>query len=155
MAGFTCHLLGYIFNRIFTEIRNRDVRYFGVVWTQVFGTFSHPLNITWMSLTCTDSEERALAMAMVIMGANIAGIYGAQIFRQDDFPRYRRAFSIACGILAFGLVVAIGRYVDDKIRKRRKARQVDDASSSDGDLPSALPASDLTPVPKIDGGKAF
>jgi hypothetical protein len=35
-----------------------------VVWTQVFGTFSHPLNITWMSLACTDSEERALAMTM-------------------------------------------------------------------------------------------
>jgi hypothetical protein len=66
MAGFTCHLLGYIFNRIFTEISNRNVRYFGVVWTQIFGTFSHPLNITWMSLTCTDSEERALAMALYV-----------------------------------------------------------------------------------------
>ena len=61
------HLLGYIFNRIFTEIENRGARYFGVVWTQTFGTFSHPLNITWMSLTCTDSEERALAMAMYVV----------------------------------------------------------------------------------------
>jgi len=64
MLGFTCHLLGYIFNRIFTELDSRSVRYFGVVWTQTFGTFSHPLNITWMSLACTDSEERALAMAL-------------------------------------------------------------------------------------------
>lgn len=65
MAGLTCHLLGYIFNRIFTELNDaRGVKYFGVVWTQTFGTFSHPLNITWMSLTCTDSEERALAMAL-------------------------------------------------------------------------------------------
>ncbi|KAH7069659.1 major facilitator superfamily domain-containing protein [Paraphoma chrysanthemicola] len=151
MAGFTCHLLGYIFNRIFTEIRSRDVRYFGVVWTQTFGTFSHPLNITWMSLTCTDSEERALAMALVIMGANIAGIYGAQIFRQDDYPRYRRAFSIACAILAVGLAVALVRYVDDKIRKRRKARQIDDASSSEGDVVAALPPSDMVPAPIVDG----
>jgi len=64
MLGLSMHLLGYIFNRIFTEIPLRGVRYFGVVWTQIFGTFSHPLNITWMSLTCTDSEERALAMAL-------------------------------------------------------------------------------------------
>jgi predicted MFS family arabinose efflux permease len=65
MAGFACHLLGYIFNRIFTELSHlRGVRYFGVVWTQTFGTFSHPLNIAWMSLTCEDSEVRALAMAM-------------------------------------------------------------------------------------------
>lgn len=64
IAGLSMHLLGYIFNRIFTEINLRGPRYFGVVWTQTFGTFSHPLNIAWMSLTCTDSEERALAMAM-------------------------------------------------------------------------------------------
>jgi hypothetical protein len=41
------------------------------------------------------------------MGANIAGIYGAQIFREDDKPRYRRAFSIACAVLAFGIALAI------------------------------------------------
>jgi hypothetical protein len=58
------HLLGYVFNRGFTELGKRDVSYFGVVWTQVFGTFAHPLNISWMSLTCDDSEERALAMAL-------------------------------------------------------------------------------------------
>jgi hypothetical protein len=58
------HLLGYVFNRIFTELSQKGVRYFGVVWTQTFGTFSHPLNIAWMSLACDDSEERALAMAM-------------------------------------------------------------------------------------------
>lgn len=121
----------------------RGVRYFGVVWTQVFGTFSHPLNITWMSLTCEDSEERALAMAMyvhhpatigrssrlmnldrVIMGANIAGIYGAQIFRSDDRPRYRRAFSVNCAILSVGLLLAIVRYIDDKLRRRRKIRRL-------------------------------
>lgn len=66
MAGFTCHLIGYIFNRGFAELSSskRGVKYFGVVWTQTFGTFSHPLNIAWMSLACEDSEQRALAMAM-------------------------------------------------------------------------------------------
>lgn len=63
MLGMFCHLLGYIFNRIFTRVNIRGVRYFGVVWTQTFGTFSHPLNIAWLSLTCKDSEQRALAMA--------------------------------------------------------------------------------------------
>jgi len=64
MLGLSCHMIAYIFNRTFTEINLRGVRYFGVVWTQTFGTFSHPLNIAWMSLACDDSEERALAMAM-------------------------------------------------------------------------------------------
>lgn len=64
LAGLSCHLLGYIFNRIFAEVESRGARYFGVVFTQTFGTFSHPLNIAWMSLACRNSEERALAMAM-------------------------------------------------------------------------------------------
>ncbi|KAJ0125206.1 lternative sulfate transporter [Diaporthe amygdali] len=124
MAGLSLHLLGYVFNRIFTELRGlRGVRYFGVVWTQTFGTFPHPLNIAWMSLTCTDSEERALAMAMVIMGANIAGIYGAQIFRADDKPLYRRGFGIDIAVLTVGVTLAVVRYSDGWIQKRRGQRQ--------------------------------
>lgn len=65
IVGLTLHLIAYIFNRSFTELQSlRGVRYFGVVWTQIFGTFPHPLNVTWLSLTCEDSEERALAMAL-------------------------------------------------------------------------------------------
>ena len=72
MAGLTCHMFGYVLNRIFTELSSRDVRYFGVVWTQTFGTFSHPLNIAWMSLAARDSEERALAMAMYVFSLHLA-----------------------------------------------------------------------------------
>lgn len=64
------------------------------------------------------------------MGANIAGIYGAQIFRSDDRPRYRRAFSVACAVLAFGLALAIVRYVDDFIRRRRNARKLSETPAT-------------------------
>lgn len=49
----------------------------------------------------------------VIMGANTAGIYGAQIFRSDDSPRYRRAFLIGLCVLAVGTAAAIVRKVDE------------------------------------------
>ncbi|KAI9897947.1 hypothetical protein N3K66_006307 [Trichothecium roseum] len=119
MAGMSMHLLGYVFNRIFTELGLRGVSYFGVVWTQTFGTFSHPLNIAWMSLACTDSEERALAMAMVISGANVAGIYGAQIFRSDDSPLYRRGFGVNIGVLTLGVALAVVRFADDRFFGKR------------------------------------
>ncbi|BEI82051.1 hypothetical protein CcaverHIS002_0212110 [Cutaneotrichosporon cavernicola] len=119
LVGLSCHLLGYIFNLSFSGRTSKGVRYFGVIWTQAFGTFSHPLNIAWMSLTARDSEERALAMAMVIMGANTAGIYGAQIFRSEDKPLYRRAFGIGIGVLTVGVLLAAVRYVDHRITKRR------------------------------------
>ncbi|KAK6362111.1 hypothetical protein TWF730_005808 [Orbilia blumenaviensis] len=140
IAGLSCHLLGYIFNRVFTELTSRNVRYFGVVWTQTFGTFSHPLNIAWLSLACPDSEVRALAMAMIIMGANIAGIYGAQIFRSDDSPKYRRGFATGAAILAVAILLSTVRYIDDKIRRRKAANQeITAGGSDDGDNEKALP----------------
>lgn len=66
------------------------------------------------------------------MGANIAGIYGAQIFRADDRPRYRRGFSIGIAVLAVGLALALIRYIDDIWRRRRNAGKLQaDAVSND------------------------
>ncbi len=84
------------------------------------------------------------------MGANIAGIYGAQIFRQDDKPRYRRGFAIGIAVLVVGLVLAIIRFADDWRRRRRAAQQVQTEWSSrenewqDRAKPS-VPASDMQP----------
>ncbi|KAK4160214.1 putative transporter [Cladorrhinum sp. PSN259] len=137
MVGLSGHLIGYIFNRSFTNgdlVKNKSLRYFGVVFTQTFGTFSHPLNIAWLSLTCEDSEVRALAMAMVIMGANIAGIYGAQILRSEDSPLYRRGFTVNCAILSTAIIIAGVRFVDDRIRKKRNPQlepAIEQGSNSD------------------------
>ena len=123
MAGISMHMLGYIFNRVFTGMHSQGVRYFGVVCTQTFANLPHPLNITWMSLmACRDPEERSLAMAMLIMSANIGAIYGAQLFQSDDKPLYRRGFSINIGLLAFGLALASLRQVDQVLRTRRRKR---------------------------------
>jgi predicted MFS family arabinose efflux permease len=146
LAGFSCHLLGYILNRAFTDLSGlKGLKYFGVVWTQMFGTFSHPLNIAWLSLTCDDSEQRALAMAGVIMGANIAGIYGAQIFRADDSPLYRRGFSVAIAVLCFGLVLVAIRWLDDLRQRRKNKNHVEPAPSdqeSGGSLDRVVYATD-------------
>jgi hypothetical protein len=46
-----------------------------------------------------------------------------QIFRQEDRPRYRRAFGICIGVLSAGLALAAIRWVDDTMRKRREKRE--------------------------------
>lgn len=116
------HLLGYVFNRIFTMLSIKGVRYFGVVWTQIFANLPHPLNITWMSLmACRNPEERSLAMAMIIMSANIGAIYGAQLFQEHDKPLYKTGFSVNIGLLTLALVLAAGRQVDQVLRMRSKA----------------------------------
>jgi hypothetical protein len=67
------------------------------------------------------------------MGANIAGIYGAQIFRSDDKPKYRRAFNIDIAVLSVGVSLAVLRWVDDKWFRPRRTPQVaaDDSNSTD------------------------
>jgi hypothetical protein len=81
------------------------------------------------------------------MGANIAGIYGAQIFRQDDRPRYRRGFSINISVLTVGLSLAAFRFVDDLLRRRRNSRQLQNGSvgEHDEDKHEAAPPSDAQP----------
>ena len=74
---------------------------------------------------------------VVWIGLNIAGIYGAQIFRSDDKPRYRRAFSINIAVLAFGLLLAIARYIDDRLL-RRKGRRRSSLGPAGTDSPSQL-----------------
>ena len=57
------------------------------------------------------------------MGANAGGIYGAQLFRTDDRPRYRRGFSIGCAIIAFGIVCAVVRYGMQRRKNQRQRQQ--------------------------------
>ncbi|KAH7021369.1 alternative sulfate transporter [Microdochium trichocladiopsis] len=127
-AALSLHMLGYILNRIFTELpsRLRGVKYFGVVWTQTFANMPHPLNIAWMSLACRNPEERSLAMAMIIMSANTAAIYGAQLFQEDDKPLYRRAFAVNIGLIAIAVALALFRWGFDSpaalLPRRRRRR---------------------------------
>lgn len=94
------------------------------------------------------------------MGANIAGIYGAQIFRQDDRPRYHRAFAIGIGILSFAIILSIIRHIDDIFRRRRAANRLDvdhNSTSEDGaDIEKAVekgvpPPSSDQPAPILLG----
>lgn len=72
----------------------------------------------------------------MVMAGNIAGIYGAQIFREEDNPLYRRGFNIGIGILATSFCLAIVRYIDSKflIRRQKQAatQETIEAANSSG-----------------------
>jgi hypothetical protein len=67
------------------------------------------------------------------MGANIAGIYGAQIFRSDDRPLYKRGFAINLAIISTAIVLVIVRYIDDIIRRKKVRGQVEVVVESGSD----------------------
>ena len=76
------------------------------------------------------------------MGGNIAGIYGAQIFRQDDRPLYQRGFAVNISILVAGLLLAVVRFVDDFLR-RRKGAQIQEAATDTDNNPNDEKAESL------------
>ncbi|KAG8876775.1 hypothetical protein FRB98_007039 [Tulasnella sp. 332] len=82
-----------------------------------------------MMLNCRNSEECAVAMAMIIMAANAAGIYGAQIFRADDAPRYHRGFAVNCGLLGGALAFAIFQFAREHLARKKGETELGDDSS--------------------------
>jgi len=110
-----------IMNQQLTHSNSRGRRFAGIVLTQSINFTPHPLNVAWMVLHCRSSTERAVAMAMIIMSANCAGIYGAQIMRADDSPRYHRGFLVMVVIISAALLSGLFQWAADVIIARKKA----------------------------------
>ncbi|KAL8842520.1 MAG: hypothetical protein Q9170_000474 [Blastenia crenularia] len=83
----------------------------------------HPINSSWLSINASSPAERSIYMACIIISANLAGVYGAQIFRQDDAPKYYRAWKTTTSILAFGVVIGIFTNVAYYLLNRQAAKK--------------------------------
>ncbi|KAI1853753.1 hypothetical protein JX266_001737 [Neoarthrinium moseri] len=82
-------------------------RYTAVVFSMAVSSVVHVLNIGWLSVNCRRPQERSIAMAMVVMSANAAGIAGSQIFRTEDAPQYRKGFTVCLALSAVVVVQII------------------------------------------------
>lgn len=50
------------------------------------------LNDAWVSINSVKPANRSIGLAMAVMGSNLGAIAGGQLFRDDDAPKYTRAF---------------------------------------------------------------
>ncbi|KAJ5924256.1 hypothetical protein N7466_008443 [Penicillium verhagenii] len=71
-------------------------RYGVIAITNVSYCSMHILNVGWLSFYCRTPQERSVAMALVVMAANCAGISGSQIFRTEDAPKYLKGLTAIC-----------------------------------------------------------
>ncbi|PQE18887.1 MFS transporter protein [Rutstroemia sp. NJR-2017a BVV2] len=85
-------------------------RYAAVVFSMATNSNvqSSILNVGWLSINCKQPQERSVAMAMIIMAANAAGIAGGQVFRTADAPLYVHAFTAMYVLAAATFVVVAG-----------------------------------------------
>ncbi|KAI1779043.1 MFS general substrate transporter [Hypoxylon cercidicola] len=84
-------------------------KYAAVVFSMAVNSTIHILNVGWLSVNCQHPQERSIAMAMIIMGANASGIAGSQIFRTNDAPLYMNAFTACLALSAVVVLEIIGQ----------------------------------------------
>ncbi|KAJ5280654.1 hypothetical protein N7478_006026 [Penicillium angulare] len=90
----------------------------------------HILNVGWLSTYCQTPQERSVAMALVVMAANCAGISGSQIFRTEDAPRYLNGLTAICVLAGVSWLQASGLSLQYLLRRRKAPKNDDESESS-------------------------
>ena len=83
------------------------------------------LNDAWLSSNCQTPQHRSIGLAMVVMGSNIGGLVGQQIFHRSDAPKYTNGFlAILClyaaALVMFLLQIAIYYQGNRKLAKEER-----------------------------------
>ncbi|PSN59374.1 alternative sulfate transporter [Corynespora cassiicola Philippines] len=66
------------------------------------------LNDAWLSVNAQSSAKRSIGLAFVVMGSNLGGLAGQQMFRTSDAPRYSRAFLAILLLYVASIFVTLG-----------------------------------------------
>ncbi|PYI29487.1 hypothetical protein BP00DRAFT_448307 [Aspergillus indologenus CBS 114.80] len=107
LLASTWNLIGYICLREMPSTASRQRKYGTIVAASVGYAAMHILNVAWLAVTCTTTQERSVALALVIMAANLSGISGGQIFRTNA-PLSRHGVTALCALAGAAWVQAVG-----------------------------------------------
>ncbi|KAG0267907.1 hypothetical protein DFQ27_007984 [Actinomortierella ambigua] len=95
--------------------------YVALIFTMGGLTCWHPVNAAWISENTAPVGKRTIALAMYIMGVNLAAIPGANIFRAQWAPRFIPGMWVLFGSLTFTVFLFIfQRFHLDWHNKRRE-----------------------------------
>ncbi|OWB55537.1 hypothetical protein B5S28_g1409 [[Candida] boidinii] len=90
-----------------SKTENSKAKFAVITCVFVSGANGHVLNCSWLSINVKQPLQRSIALAMLVMAANMAGISGGQVLRTNDAPRYTNAFTALIVVSVFTLCVAI------------------------------------------------
>lgn len=65
------------------------------------------LNDAWLSINARIRTRRSIGLALVVMGSNLGGLSGQQLFRSSDAPYYRSAFGSIMGLYGASIVLTM------------------------------------------------
>ncbi|KAJ5385833.1 hypothetical protein N7509_008374, partial [Penicillium cosmopolitanum] len=120
LIAITWNVISYVCLKTAPYTLEKWHRYGIIAVANVSYCSMHILNVGWLSIYCHTPQERSVAMALVVMAANCAGISGSQIFRTADAPKYTHGLTAICALAgaSWGLAAILGAqyYI-----RRRKA----------------------------------
>ncbi|KAL4901998.1 hypothetical protein BDW74DRAFT_187013 [Aspergillus multicolor] len=125
LIAITWNVIAYACLRTTPASSGQWHRYGVIAVANVSYASMHVLNIGWLSVYCKTPQERSVAMALVVMAANCAGISGSQIFRTEDKPLYLHGLTAICALAAASWVLALALNLQNYFtHQRRKAREL-------------------------------
>ncbi|CAI7639535.1 unnamed protein product [Penicillium glandicola] len=119
LLAITWNVISYACLRTSNPLASKWHRYGVIAVANVSYCSMHILNVGWLSFNCRTPQERSVAMALVIMAANCAGIAGSQIFRTSDAPRYLHGLTAICSISGVSWVLALALGLQYYFRRQK------------------------------------
>ncbi|KAJ5777037.1 hypothetical protein N7520_000283 [Penicillium odoratum] len=132
LLSVTWNVISYVCLRTRNAHASKWHRYGVIAVANVSAASVHILNIGWLSVYCRTPQERSVAMALIVMAANCAGISGSQIFRTSDAPKYLHGLTAICSLAGASWVLALVLCAQYYIHRQR-------AVASDADLERKVP----------------
>ncbi|KAL3457149.1 major facilitator superfamily domain-containing protein [Aspergillus heterothallicus] len=120
LISITWNVISYACLRVTPATSSRWHRYGVLAVANVSYASMHILNVGWLSVYCRSPQERSIAMALVVMAANCAGISGSQIFRTSDRPLYHHGLTAICILAGASWVLAFALNVQNFFLHRRR-----------------------------------
>jgi len=65
------------------------------------------LNDAWLSINARTRTQRSIGLALVVMGSNLGGLSGQQLFRSSDAPYYQHAFASIMGLYGASIILTM------------------------------------------------
>ncbi|CAG8238474.1 unnamed protein product [Penicillium salamii] len=131
LLAITWNVIAYVCLRTSDPHASQWHRYGIIAIANVSYCTMHILNIGWLSYYCRTPQERSVAMALVVMAANCAGIAGSQIFRTSDAPKYLHGLTASSAIAGVSWVLCLALGVQYYFRREKAGSPDEEGQSKD------------------------